>query len=66
MILDFTGPKIEVVRIGFPCESIRDKFTKPWEVKLLEVPGRVTHPPGHSKILPQSESLKKLNANTKR
>lgn len=65
-ILDFSVPKIDVVRIGFPYESIRDKVLKLWGIKLPEDPGRVTHPRGHLKVLPQSESLKRLIANSKR
>lgn len=59
-LIDFSGEKPEVVRIGALYEVIRDLTKRFWGIELAEDPGREVTPYGHLKTLAKSESLKGL------
>lgn len=62
-MINFSGPKIEIVRIGLGYDIIKDHLARFWGITdLPEDPGREALPHGHLKVLEPLESLKKLVA----
>ncbi|RFU25690.1 hypothetical protein B7463_g10649, partial [Scytalidium lignicola] len=57
-MLDFSGPNVEVVRIGVGYEIIRDHIKRFWNIDLPADPGKEKCPSGHLKLPPPP--LKKL------
>jgi hypothetical protein len=61
-MLDFSGPKIEVVRIGACFDLIKDILKRFWQIEIPSDPGRESLPSGHLKMLIPLKSLEKLVA----
>lgn len=61
-MLDFSGPTIEVVRIGACYETIKDALKRFWNIDLPSDPGHTSLPSGHLKNLQPLESLQRLMA----
>lgn len=59
-MIDFSGPKPEIVRIGVCYDVIKDHLKRFWDIEVPSDPGASTLPSGHLKMLPPLESLKKL------
>lgn len=61
-MIDFSGPKPEVTRIGVCYELIRDHLKRFWDIDSPPDPGVSSLPSGHLKTLPPLESLERLVA----
>jgi hypothetical protein len=59
-LLDFSGPKVEVVRIGACYDVIKDVLKRRWDIELPTDPGMDSLKFGHLKTLAPLESLQKL------
>jgi hypothetical protein len=61
-MIDFSGPKPEIVRIGVCYDVIKDHMKRFWDIDIPSDPGKSSLPSGHLKTLPPLESLEKLVA----
>ncbi|EXJ69245.1 uncharacterized protein A1O5_07281 [Cladophialophora psammophila CBS 110553] len=59
-MIDFSGPKPEIVRIGVCYDVIKDHLKRFWDIEIPPDPGMSALPSGHLKTLPPLESLEKL------
>ena len=59
-MIEFSGPKPEIVRIGVCYDVIKDHSKRFWDIEAPSDPGALTLPSGHLKTLPPWEPLKKL------
>jgi len=63
-MINFSGPKLEIVRIGIGYDVIKDHLERFWGITdLPEDPGKELLPSGHLKVLEPLKSLEKLVAN---
>ncbi|CAM1501896.1 Fc.00g038800.m01.CDS01 [Cosmosporella sp. VM-42] len=61
-MIDFSGPKPEIVRIGACYEIIKDALWRHFKIETPEDPGLEANPFGHLKTQKPLESLEKLIA----
>jgi hypothetical protein len=61
-MIDFSGPKPDIVRIGACYDVIKDHLKKFWDIDAPEDPGSAVLPSGHLKQLPPLKSLERLVA----
>lgn len=62
-MIDFSGPRPEIVRIGLGYDVIKDHLARFWGITdLPEDPGKESLPSGHLKVLEPLKSLEKLTA----
>ena len=62
-MIDFSGPRPEIVRIGLGYDVIKDHLARFWGITdLPEDPGKESLPSGHLKLLEPLKSLEKLTA----
>ncbi|KAJ9610478.1 hypothetical protein H2200_005255 [Cladophialophora chaetospira] len=61
-MIDFSGPKPEIVRIGVCYDVIKDHLKRFWNIEIPSDPGQSALPSGHLKTLPPLKSLEKLVA----
>ncbi|KAJ9615860.1 hypothetical protein H2200_001937 [Cladophialophora chaetospira] len=61
-MIDFSGPNIDIVRIGVCYDVIKDLLKRFWGIEIPADPGKTSLPSGHLKTLPPLESLEKLVA----
>jgi len=61
-LIDFSGPTLEVVRIGACYDTIKDLLNRHWGIELPNDPGVASLPAGHMKVPPPLQSLEKLVA----
>lgn len=59
-MIDFSGPKPEIVRIGACYEIIKDALWRRFQIETPEDPGLDKNPFGHLKTPKPLESLQKL------
>ena len=59
-VIDFSGPKPEIVRIGACYEIIKDALWRHWKIETPEDPGLEANPFGHLKHQKPLASLEKL------
>jgi hypothetical protein len=60
-MIDFSGPKVEIVRIGIGYDVIKDHLERFWGIMDLPTdPGKDSLPSGHLKVLEPLPSLQKL------
>lgn len=59
-LIDFSGPKLEVVRIGACYDVIKDVLKRRWGIELPSDPGMASNSFGHLKTPPPLKSLEKL------
>ena len=59
-MIDFSGPKPEVVRVGLCYDVIKDRLKRFWDIDIPADPGMSGPPGGHLKTLPPLESLQRL------
>ncbi|KIW10570.1 hypothetical protein PV08_11534 [Exophiala spinifera] len=61
-MIDFSGPKPEIVRIGVCYDVIKDHMKRFWNIDIPDDPGKAALPHGHLKNLPPLASLQRLVA----
>lgn len=61
-MIDFSGPKPEIVRIGVCYDVIKDHMKRFWNIDIPNDPGKEALPHGHLKNLPPLASLERLVA----
>lgn len=62
IVIDFSGPKPEIVRIGACYEVIKDALWRNFQIETPDDPGLEKNPFGHLKNQEPLESLEKLIA----
>lgn len=61
-MINFSGPKPEIVRIGVAYDVIKDHLKRFWDFECPSDPGISALPGGHLKTLPPLQSLERLVA----
>ncbi len=61
-MINFNGPKPEIVRIGVGYDVIKDHLKRFWDIDIPSDPGLSALPSGHLKTLPPLQSLERLVA----
>ena len=61
-MIDFSGPSLDVIRIGVGYDVIKDHLKRFWDIDTPDDPGKASLPSGHLKVLQPLASLDKLVA----
>lgn len=61
-MIDFSGAKPEIVRIGACYDVIKDVLWRRWQIEIPADPGMAANQFGHLKTPPSLASLEKLRA----